>query len=183
MAKEVSQSKIKKSWHKAIPLKELLILLLGSVLTLLGTLWANHLNNSEQFEKEKRDRKFTYIDNYLKDLNQRYYLFQSLVNEIAPENKSHTDIIEIREISRKLDDSRAALNINSLYDKFQFRRYFHDKYYTELNGINNSINDYSQDAEANNGKAVIGLRKISAPILERIRSIETQIYKELDSDK
>jgi hypothetical protein len=168
-------------WDK-VPIKEILLALLGAVITWGVTVMADRTNNSQQLRKELREKKNIYIDNYLKDLNQRFYLFVELVDEDANIDETQSDTVKIFELKQKLEEAKTNLNVNSFYDEIQFHRYFNGAYYDTLKQINSAFNDYTQYAEANDKTYIYDLKERQDAVLKRIKNIEKKIYKDMDKD-
>ncbi|MEO6633129.1 MAG: hypothetical protein ABIN13_15445, partial [Mucilaginibacter sp.] len=109
---QILEQRIKKTSFQIIwsNHKELFLIIIGALIPIIPTIVANHINNTEQFDKQFNERKSLYIDNYLKELNQRYYLFQRLSDEVISSKKDEKNISEY---SKKLDDTKIQIEVNS----------------------------------------------------------------------
>jgi hypothetical protein len=163
--------------------KDFLTPFLAGLITLVGAVIANKVNNQELLNNDLRQKKETYIDAYLKSLNESYYFLAKLIDDDGIQDRSVQLNNEIEEAKTKIEGYRTNLSVDSFYDASQFQRYFKGRYFRQLQSWNQGMTRVIQAAQS----PQLSIEKINklgeiANLLKcRKDSIERAIYKEVDS--
>lgn len=162
--------------------KEITLLFIGAIITLASSTLTTFFNNSAQEQKEIRDKKEAYVNNYIRELHRRFFFLAELFQE---EGDKKVDSLNFKESKQKVDENLRNWFIDSKYDSVQFHRYFGSKYYADLKKINVSINVNVRFVESSvtEYRSAEYRLKIQSKILEiwdSINRLEEDVYKDLD---
>jgi len=176
----ITEKQLSEKWWTKVPIREISVAIVAAVLTYFITVKANHANNDEQFKKEWRDRREIFVDDYFKNLNERFSLCLNLVDEESVENKNHRLITDY---TKKIEDERFKMVNNANFDSLQFSRFSLGRFYPALNLLNKDLNIFFQDvegADTGNDGDIQAIRLQETNYLLRIRDAEKKVFNHID---